>query len=212
MTTILYPAFADTNPAGGYSATFPDLPGCVAHGANMGDLLTDARQKLTEALKVLTGNGEGWPTPSSMEHISPGARAGAVLLVDIEVDDPPTRVNISIGERLLKRIDTAAQVGGMTRSGFIAQAARTALGDAPGKSDRTVFEFEAAARRLQDELVSVGRKLNDSLGPDSAFSRGMADLDHRVFDRIQKTADSVSAAMAKRKQGHAASPSEDARV
>ena len=138
--------------------------------------------------------------------------AGAVLLlIDIEVDDPPTRVNISIGERLLRRIDAAAQKSGMTRSGFLAQAARVSLGEEAAKpGDRASFDFEAATRRMQDELSTFGRRINESLGPDSAFSRGVADLDHRVYDRIQAAADKVSAAMAKRKQGMGAS--EDTRV
>jgi hypothetical protein len=54
---------------------------------------------------------------------------------------------------------------------------------------------------MQDELAMFGRRINESLGPDSAFSRGVNDLDHRVYDRIQAAADKVSAAMAKRKQG-----------
>ena len=215
MTTIIYPAFAEPAPAGGYQATFPDLPGCVAVGVSMTDLLVEARTRLAEKLKALTDNGESWPTASSMEHIQPGGRAGVVLLIDIEVDDPPTRVNISIGERLLKRIDAAAQKAGMTRSGFLAQAARATLGEAADKpAERSTFDFEAATRRMQDELAAVGRKVQESLGPDSAFSRGVADLDLKVFDRIQKTADTVSAAMAKRKSGlnAAEQTGEDARV
>lgn len=215
MSTVIYPAFAVASPPG-YRATFPDLPGCEAAGATMSELLVEARSRLTERLKSFGDNGESWPEPSTMESLQPGAHAGVLLLIDIEVDDPPARVNISIGERLLKRIDAAAQKSGMTRSGFLAQAARVALGesvDRPG--ERTTFDFEAATRRMQEELTSVGRKINESLGPDSAFSRGVADLDHRVFDRIQKAADSVSAAMAKRKHGMGSAEvreSEDTRV
>jgi hypothetical protein len=134
-----------------------------------------------------------------------------LLLIDIEVDDPPMRVNISIGERLLRRIDAAAQKSGMTRSGFLAQAARVSLGEESSKpGEKTTFDFEAATRRMQDELSTFGRRINESLGPDSAFSRGVNDLDHRVYDRIQAAADKVSAAMAKRKHGTGAS--EDTRV
>ena len=202
MTTIIYPAYATAAPAGGYAASFPDLPGCTVAGVTMSELLVAARAKLAEQLKSLSDNGESWPEASRLEAIQPDARPGAVLLlIDIEVDDPPTRVNISIGERLLKRIDAAAQKSGMTRSGFLARAARVSLGESADKpGERATFDFEAATRRLQDELTAVGRKITESLGPDSAFTRGVNDLDHRVFDRIQKTADSVSAAMAKRKQ------------
>ena len=210
MTTIIFPALAETAATGGYHATFPDLPGCTADGATIGDLLVAARTKLAEKLKSLSDDGESWPEATPMEAVrtNPGA---VLLLIDIEVDDPPTRVNISIGERLLRRIDAAAQKSGMTRSGFLAQAARVSLGEEASKpGDRAAFDFEAATRRMQDELSTFGRRINESLGPDSAFSRGVADLDHRVYDRIQAAADKVSAAMAKRKQGVGAS--EDTRV
>jgi hypothetical protein len=82
----------------------------------------------------------------------------------------------------------------MTRSGFIAQSVRVSLGETyPGAAD-----WDAAGRRMQEELSSLGRKLNDSLGPDSAFSRRMADLDDVIYDGVRKAADKVSAAMAKR--------------
>ncbi len=213
MSTVIYPAFAE--PAGtGYRATFPDLPGCEAAGATMSELLVEARARLSERLKSFGDNGESWPEPSTIETLQPGAHPGVLLLIDIEVDDPPARVNISIGERLLKRIDAAAQKSGMTRSGFLAQAARVSLGestDRPG--DRSTFDFEAATRRMQDELTSFGRRINESLGPDSTFSRKVADLDHQVYDRIQAAADRVSAAMAKRKQtGAEPRAPEDTRV
>ena len=211
MTTIIFPALAEVSVAGGYQATFPDLPGCTAGGATMSELLVDARTKLADKLKSLSDEGESWPQASSMEKVQPAAPGSVLLLIDIEVDDPPTRVNISIGERLLRRIDAAAQKSGMTRSGFLAQAARVSLGESTDKpGDRTSFDFEAATRRMQDELSTFGRRINESLGPDSAFSRGVADLDHRVYDRIQAAADKVSAAMAKRKQTTGAS--EDTRV
>ena len=210
MTAIIYPAVAQPQPAGGYRAAFPDLPGCVATGDDMASLIADARARLGDALKALEAQGEAWPAPTPIEALP--RQDGVLILVDIDVDDPPTRVNISIGERLLRRIDQAAQAGGMTRSGFIASAARVALGEPDAKgAGRRNADFEAAARRLQDELAAVGRRLNESLGPDSAFSRNMADLDHRLYDRIQRAADAVSAAMARRKGGEGSAGDEPPR-
>jgi predicted RNase H-like HicB family nuclease len=197
MNTVVYPALAEGDKEGGYRASFPDLPDCTALGADMGDLLAHAREAVDAHLKALADKGEDWPEPTPIEALA--ARPGALLMVDVQVEDAPLRVNLSIGERLLKRIDAAAQARGMTRSGFVAAAARAFLGEPEAKA-RTGPDFEATTRRLQEELSALGRKLSDSLGPDSAFSRHMAELDVKIYDTIQRTADNVSAAMARRKQ------------
>jgi predicted RNase H-like HicB family nuclease len=197
MNTVVYPAIAEGDRQAGYRAVFPDLPGCTASGADMGELLVHAREAASAHLKALADKDEDWPEPTPMERL--GARPGALVMVDVTVEDAPVRVNLSIGERLLKRIDTAAQARGMTRSAFVAAAARASLGE-PEPRARPTADFEAATRRLQEELSAMGRKLSDSLGPDSAFSRHMAELDVKIYDTIQRTADNVSAAMARRKK------------
>ncbi|HEY5071864.1 MAG TPA: type II toxin-antitoxin system HicB family antitoxin [Caulobacteraceae bacterium] len=203
MHTVIYPALAEADAAGGYRARFPDLPGCAAVGEDMGQLLVHAREAVGAHLKLLAERDEEWPKPSAIETIPD--RSGALLMVDVQVEDSPVRVNLSIGEQLLKRIDAAAQARGMTRSGFVAAAARASLGE-PGARPRAMPDLEAATRRMQDELSALGRKLTDSLGPDSAFSRHMAELDVKIYDSIQRTADNVSAAMDRRKRTAAGRP------
>jgi metal-responsive CopG/Arc/MetJ family transcriptional regulator len=50
---------------------------------------------------------------------------------------PAKRVLISIDERILARIDDAAQRSGQTRSGFLAQAALAQIEDKPKEPDRS---------------------------------------------------------------------------
>lgn len=198
MSTVFYVAIANGDQASGYRASFPDLPGVAAYGADLGALIAKAREAVRIELQRLADDGQGWPPATPIEQVRPEPPA-AVLLVDVQVEDTPVRVNISIGEQLLKRLDAAAEAGGTTRSGFIAQAVRASLGEKSGGAD-----FEAVARRLQDELSALGRKINESLGPESAFSRSMAEFDDRVTDTVRKAADSVSAAMARRKAAESA--------
>lgn len=206
MSTVIYPALATGGRESGYAATFPDLPGCTASGADLGDLLTKAREALRSHLERLSHEGQDWPTPSPVEAVTQPSADGnpaAVLLVDVSIEEQPVRVNISISERLLKRIDDAAERRGMTRSGFIAQAARQHLGEqtwgagAAGTAWNKA-DWEAASRRMQDELSTMGRRLNDNLGPDSSFARNMAELDDKLSDVIRRTADSVASAIRRR--------------
>lgn len=211
MNTILYVALARGDRASGYQARFPDLADCGAGGADPAELLANARAAVSARLQALADAGEEWPAATAVEHVQ-AQPPEFTLLVDVEVEDTPVRVNISLGEQLLKRLDAAAVASGSTRSGFIAQAVRARLGERRGAA----ADFEGAARRLQDELSAVGRKINDSLGPDSAFSRSMAEFDDRVTETIRKAADSVSAAMARRREaearGAAPPPAEEAPV
>ena len=56
----------------------------------------------------------------------------------------------------------------------------------------------------------LGRKITDSLGPDSAFNRNMTEFDNKVTETIRKTADNISAAMARRKETEARSARDEA--
>ena len=193
MTTVLFVALATGDVAQGYRATFPDVPDCVVQAGNLPELLVEARQMLATHLQRTEDAGEPWPEPTPIERIA--ATAGAIpLLVDVSVEDTPVRVNISLGERLLQRLDAAAEARGMTRSGFIAQAVRHSLGERGATPD-----FEPLMRRVQDEFRSLSRRINDSLGPDSSFGRRMSELDDQILDGVRNAADSVSAAMARRR-------------
>jgi predicted RNase H-like HicB family nuclease len=194
MNSLLFAAVITGDQPSGYRAEIPDLGNLAAQGDDLGDLLADARRATLEHLQALTDAGETWPTPSPIEAITapPGAR---VVLVEVAVDDRPIRVNVSLGERLVQRLDAAAEARGMTRSGFIAQAVRMSLGEQP----RGAADFDAVGRRIQDELAVLGRRINDSIGPESAFGRRMTEFDDRVLDGVRWAADNVSAAVARRR-------------
>ena len=200
MKTVLYVALVTGNPADGYHAAFPDLADCTVEGRDLGELLANARQALTRSLDTLSGAGEDWPSATPLDAMAPPPGT-LPIPIDVSVDDTPVRVNISLGERLLQRLDAAAESRGMTRSGFIAQSIRVSLGErGPARE-----EFASGYRRLEDELNAIGRRLNEALGPDSAFSRRMAGLDDKVFDGVRRAAESVSAAMARRQETYRSS-------
>ena len=134
-------------------------------------------------------------TPYLQQPLALGADASVQLALSL-FDLPPTVTAEEVpglGERLVQRLDAAAEARGMTRSGFIAQAVRVSLGERSGG------DFDAVSRRMIDELASLGHKINESVGPESAFSRRMAELDDRLYEGVRRAADSVSAAMTRRR-------------
>lgn len=53
------------------------------------------------------------------------------------VNPRAVRLNVSLPENLLRRIDEHARAQGATRSGFLADAARRVMTDAPRERHRT---------------------------------------------------------------------------
>ena len=108
MSTLHFVALVTGRQGAGYHAAFPDIPGVTAEGGNVADLLVNARGMLLDHLQALADAAEPWPAATPMEQVAvaPGAVA---MLVDVAIDDPPIRVNVSLGERLVQRMDAAAE-------------------------------------------------------------------------------------------------------
>jgi predicted RNase H-like HicB family nuclease/predicted transcriptional regulator len=118
---------------GAYGISFPDFPGCIAGGDTIDEALRRGRDALDFHVESMTEVGEALPKirdiaeiKADPEYVEDFADA-LVAVVDAEVPAKAVRVNISMDERLLDRIDRAAQATGETRSGFIATAARERL-------------------------------------------------------------------------------------
>ena len=124
----LYIALVTGTPKEGYAATFPDFPECQVAGGNLTDLLLQAREALGARLANMSAHGGQWPAPTPLEAIGPPPGA-CLIMVDVAPDDVVVRINLSIGEQLLKRVDEAAEARGMSRSGFFAQSVRISLGE-----------------------------------------------------------------------------------
>ena len=206
MPMILFVAEVSGNDAAGYHAEFPDFENCSAEAATLPDLIGELRRSIAFQMDSLEKVGEAWPqaTPLSKMVAKPGS---FLIPVDVAVDDPPIRVNVSLGERLVQRLDAAAEARGMTRSGFIAHSVRASLGDTMlGKG-----EIDKLSQRLQDEFKDLGKRINETIGPGSEFSKRMNQLDDAILLGVQKTADRISASAERhRKTERSNSPHVDA--
>ena len=125
-----YTALVHHDADSAYGLTFPDMPGCFAAA----DSWDDIPRATAEALDLWF---EDQPDvePASIEAIRQRAdvaeelAAGAVLMPVpyIPADTALARVNISIERGLLRAIDETAKARRMTRSSFLASAARREL-------------------------------------------------------------------------------------
>lgn len=118
--------------AGAYGVTFPDAPGCTAMGKTVDEALKKAVVSLAEWVSHSEAEGDGRPEartaevlrddPEVAEMLANGAAFAVVPLV-LE-SGRPVRANLSIDAGLLAAIDDAAEAAGLTRSAFLASAAR----------------------------------------------------------------------------------------
>ena len=90
-----------------------------------------AEEALALHIEGMIEDGAVVPGPSSLEAVmsQPDNRDGVAILVKAPAAAPrAVRVNITLPEDTLSRIDAYAQAHGYTRSGFLAAAAKRAIG------------------------------------------------------------------------------------
>lgn len=123
-------ALIDGEP-GAFGAVFPDCPGCTAMGDTLDEALANAALALADWASDVRG-GKDLPAPRSVVELraDPEVRAalaeGAALAVVplITESGRPAKANLSLDAGLLAAIDEAAAARGVTRSAFLASAAR----------------------------------------------------------------------------------------
>jgi predicted RNase H-like HicB family nuclease len=124
MATVHYPAVIE-RADDGFSVFFPDLPGCTSAGATVQEAALAAEEALSGHLAVSIEYGDVIPAPTELDIIArdPDVDEVARILVRGERPGRAVRVQVSIDEGLLARIDRVAK----NRSGFLAEAAKAKL-------------------------------------------------------------------------------------
>ena len=113
-----------------YGVSFPDFPGVVTAGKSLAEARALAEEALSFHIDGLLEDGEAIPEPSSLEEImsDPENRDGVAILVAVKTDAVKSvRVNVTLPEDVLAQIDKFAKERGLSRSGFLAQAAKKAI-------------------------------------------------------------------------------------
>ena len=113
-----------------YGVSFPDLPGCVTAGVDLDDARRMAEEALALHLAGMAEDEEPIPEPSSLEAVMADREnrdAVAILVKAPPAIAKAVRVNMTIPEDELERIDKFAAKHGYTRSGFLLQAAKQAI-------------------------------------------------------------------------------------
>ena len=114
-----------------YGVDFPDFPGCITAGSDLDEASACAREALAFHIAGMVEDGLDLPDPSTLEDImaDPHNRDAVAFLVHLPAPKVPSkRVNVMLPEDLLQAIDADAKKHGLSRSSFLAVAARDRLG------------------------------------------------------------------------------------
>ena len=125
---MLYPVIIHKEPETSYGVTVPDLPGCFSAGDTMEEAMKNAVEAIECHVEGILLDEEDLPIAKSIDHYHSleDYQGGTWALVDVDLSKlggKTERINISMPERILGKIDSFAHISQKTRSGFLAEAA-----------------------------------------------------------------------------------------
>jgi len=114
-----------------FGVSFPDFPGCITAGSTIDEAKDMAHDALSLHIRGMIEDGENMPAPSKLDDImdDPDYSDSIAILVVSVADTRPrsVRVNITLPEDMLRKIDNAAKKRGMSRSSYLVHAAQDAI-------------------------------------------------------------------------------------
>ena len=123
-----YPVYLEKDIDSDYGVTVPDLPGCFSAGSTVEEAMENVQEAILTHVEGLLMDDEVIPNPSLIENIKEEITSTNIIwgLVNVDIgklSKEVKRINITIPENILTKIDSFAQREGETRSGFLASAA-----------------------------------------------------------------------------------------
>ena len=114
-----------------FGVSFPDIPGCSSASDDETDILPNAIEALelwAEDMDVPEPSSHG--TIVARTDVGDALRSGGYLISVplIEKDTAVVRANLTFERGMLPAIDETAKSRGLTRSAFLANAARRSIG------------------------------------------------------------------------------------
>lgn len=127
-----------------FGISFPDFPGCISTAATLDEVILRGHQALALHVEGMIEDKEPVPQPRGLAQLKSDAKSGqwfgdglknaVIVAVPVELPGKAVRVNISVDEHLLDRIDRAAQAAGQSRSAYLADAARCRIAESASRA------------------------------------------------------------------------------
>jgi len=125
---VKFPVFLEKDKESDYGVTIPDLPGCFSAGTSIEEAFENAEEAILTHIEGMMLDNENIPQPRKIDELKELYKKKdyiwGFVAVDIgKLSKETKRINITIPENILSKIDAFAQKEGESRSGFLASAA-----------------------------------------------------------------------------------------
>ena len=122
-----YPIFLEKDEDSDYGVTVPDLPGCFSAGSTVEEAIQNAEEAILTHLEGLMLDSDPIPTPTTIKELQINFNnpCGIWVLVNIDINQlskETKRINITLPEIILTKVDSFASKEKETRSGLLAKA------------------------------------------------------------------------------------------
>lgn len=120
---------------GVYGISFPDFPGCISTAKSIDEAIFKGGQALGLHVAGMVEDGEPLPILRSVAQLRADPEFeddfenATIAAVPVELPRRAVRVNISIDEGLLERVDRAAESAGQSRSAYLVDAAKRRISE-----------------------------------------------------------------------------------
>lgn len=142
---------------GTFGISFPDFPGAVSTGRSLEEAVAKGAELLAFHVDGMVEEKEAMPALRTLDRLKADEAdwlaGGMAVAVPVELPGKSVRINISVDERDLERIDRAAKAAGRTRSAFLVEAALK-RGASPGLDAATIEALRHA----------IGLSIEDAAG------------------------------------------------
>ena len=103
-----------------YGVSFPDFPSCITAGKTLEEAIEEANDVLQFHIDGMVEDKESLPKFTSLDEIKAEFKeAETFFLVQVKVKEKVARVNITIDEGLLRKLDKRLKAIKEDRSSFI---------------------------------------------------------------------------------------------
>ena len=123
-----FAVFLEKDLTSDYGVTVPDLPGCFSAGSSIEEAFENAEEAILTHIEGMMLDNENIPQPRKIDELKELNQNHNFIWGFVSVDigklsKETKRINITIPENILSKIDAFAQKEGESRSGFLALAA-----------------------------------------------------------------------------------------